>query len=340
MYLELIPEAGKFYKANMHCHTVVSDGKNTPEEVKEIYKAKGYSAVCFTDHNLLAGHKDLCDDEFIALHGYEADIGKPDLPFALMPSYHINLIAKDQENLTMPCFFKSRFTHPRYIGKPEKYNIQYRKVVEEQYTMEWINNFLKEATEQGFLAVYNHPSWSLHDATDYLPLENIHGVELINGGDWVYCDNTAVFYERMLRAGKNVVAVAGDDNHHPALTGRAWTMIKAPELSYNALIDAFEKGHCYASEGPEIHSIVLEDGKICVKTSPASFITVPTEGRVVPRRGKRGGPAEITEACFDFTPERFGRFFRIEVWDEKGFRAFSSAFYIPDILEELKKQEQ
>ena len=25
---------GKFYKVNMHCHTVISDGRMTPEEIK------------------------------------------------------------------------------------------------------------------------------------------------------------------------------------------------------------------------------------------------------------------------------------------------------------------
>ena len=65
MNIELIPEAGKFYKANMHCHTNISDGTRSPEEVKAWYKAAGYSAVCFTDHEVLIGHKELCDDELL-----------------------------------------------------------------------------------------------------------------------------------------------------------------------------------------------------------------------------------------------------------------------------------
>ena len=34
----LIKEEGNFYKANLHMHTTVSDGKMTPLEVKEKYK--------------------------------------------------------------------------------------------------------------------------------------------------------------------------------------------------------------------------------------------------------------------------------------------------------------
>ena len=41
----LLSKDGNFYRANLHCHTTVSDGKRTPEEIKEIYKSKGYSIV-------------------------------------------------------------------------------------------------------------------------------------------------------------------------------------------------------------------------------------------------------------------------------------------------------
>ena len=37
----LLPETGSFYKANLHCHTVISDGRRTPEEVKALYKGGG-----------------------------------------------------------------------------------------------------------------------------------------------------------------------------------------------------------------------------------------------------------------------------------------------------------
>ena len=30
----LLPKDGTFYKANLHCHTTLSDGHLTPEEIK------------------------------------------------------------------------------------------------------------------------------------------------------------------------------------------------------------------------------------------------------------------------------------------------------------------
>ena len=52
----LLPNEGQFYKANLHCHTTVSDGKLQPEIVKKVYKANGYSVVAFTDHDLMLPH--------------------------------------------------------------------------------------------------------------------------------------------------------------------------------------------------------------------------------------------------------------------------------------------
>ena len=35
----LLPNNVSWYRANLHCHTTISDGQLTPEEVKEAYKA-------------------------------------------------------------------------------------------------------------------------------------------------------------------------------------------------------------------------------------------------------------------------------------------------------------
>ena len=37
----LIHPEQKQYKANLHAHTVISDGKKTPEELKEMYTSHG-----------------------------------------------------------------------------------------------------------------------------------------------------------------------------------------------------------------------------------------------------------------------------------------------------------
>lgn len=336
MYLELIPEGGKFYKVNMHCHTNISDGTRSPAEVKEFYKNAGYSAVAFTDHEILIGHKDLCDDDFVALHGYEVAI-KKDLSghtAYFMPVYHFNFIARSQDNLKMPLFFKNNPSCPGNARKWMDEYAQYDETIETtKYDIEWLNEYLKGVKEGGFLINYNHPQWSLQNCTDYLPLEHLHSIELMNGGCFLQWDSTAIHFEQMLRAGKNLVPTAGDDNHNVRGSLKAWTMIKADELSYDALIAGYEKGDCYVSDGPEIHSLVLKDGKIIVKTSESPYIVLASEGRYV--QGKISKTEKFTEAVFDYVPNKMGRYFRIEVRDSEGHKAFSNAYYTQKIAERL-----
>ena len=70
----LLPEKGKFYKANLHMHTTVSDGANTPQEVKEAYQKEGYSIVAFSDHEVMVPHNELTDCNFLALTAFEKSI--------------------------------------------------------------------------------------------------------------------------------------------------------------------------------------------------------------------------------------------------------------------------
>ena len=55
----LLPHNTKFYKANIHAHSTVSDGALTPAELKQAYKEHGYSILSITDHFKLADHSEL-----------------------------------------------------------------------------------------------------------------------------------------------------------------------------------------------------------------------------------------------------------------------------------------
>lgn len=72
----LLPQTGNFYKANLHCHSTISDGSLTPEEIKKIYSDKGYSVVAYTDHDILLDKQHLTDKNFLALNGFEVEINE------------------------------------------------------------------------------------------------------------------------------------------------------------------------------------------------------------------------------------------------------------------------
>ena len=311
----------------MHCHTNISDGNQSPEEVKAFYKEHGYSAVCFTDHEVLIDHRDLCDEDFIALHGYEVAI-KKDLTqhtAFFMPVYHLNLIAEKQDNLVMPRCFKD---NPSYPGQSREWFNKYAKYDENdvitttEYSIDWVSDYVCAVSNAGFLVTYNHPQWSLQNCNDYIGIKGLHAIEALNGGCYSIGDtSTSIHLEQMLRNGMKVASVGGDDNHSLHDCGTAWTMIKAEDLSYEALIDGYKKGHCYASCGPEITELYMEDGKIFIKTSPAALIIIRGEGRY------RQVAKNCSEAIFDYAPQKMGRYFRFEVKDEHGNFAFTGAFY-------------
>ena len=339
----LLPPTGTFYKVNMHCHTTISDGSFTPEEIKAFYKSKGYSAVVFTDHEVLLGHQDLCDENFIALHGYELAIKEQQNPYrptgAFMHVHHLNLIAKTQDNLTQPFLYKNNLTP----GNCRNYlpQMKYHEEISEfEYSADGLNHIVDTANRYGFLVTYNHPNWSMQSTDLIAQIRHLHAVEVINTGCFYHGDHSGLVYGELCRKGFPVVPVAGDDNHNRQGTLDscfAFTMIKAPSLSYEVLLQAYEAGDCYASCGPEIHDLYIEDGQVHITTSPVRSILLFSEGRIVLHAPAGLAPfAEtepITHASFPLS-EKLGAFFRFELVDFDGRRAFSRAYPTAGLLPE------
>ena len=48
----LLPQA-TYYKANLHTYSTISDGEIPLDEVKALYKSKGYQILAMTDHNAM-----------------------------------------------------------------------------------------------------------------------------------------------------------------------------------------------------------------------------------------------------------------------------------------------
>lgn len=83
----------------MHCHTNLSDGYLSPEQIKEHYKSKGYSVVAYTDHDILIPHDELNDENFLALHGFEMEINEPkDASFNFLKTSPVDSICINYEH--------------------------------------------------------------------------------------------------------------------------------------------------------------------------------------------------------------------------------------------------
>jgi hypothetical protein len=64
-------QAGDWYKGQIHCHTTMSDGGMTPDEVCKFYYDRDYKFVCLTDHGVVAYPDKLPGAGFITIAGEE-----------------------------------------------------------------------------------------------------------------------------------------------------------------------------------------------------------------------------------------------------------------------------
>ena len=329
----LLPENGSFYKANLHCHSNLSDGKKSPQELKDIYKSNGYSVLAYTDHDVFIPHHDLTDDEFLALAGFELQYTESGYPATTASkSSHFCFIAESPDIILHPDWNEAcvrSAAHSKHLVKYDESIPQ----KERNHTSECINESVKKARDAGFFVTYNHPTWSLDEHNDYLRYEGMLALEIFNYDCSLLGYNSYVpdIYDEMLRSGKRIYAVAADDNHngfppdHPKYDSfGGFVMIKAPELKYKSIIDALFAGNFYASQGPEIYDLYIEDNKIHITCSDAQMIALNTCKRsaqsVIARKGE-----SVTEATFTFA-EGDG-YLRLTVKDSQGRYANTRAYF-------------
>ena len=323
------------YRANLHSHSTLSDGHLTPEELKEIYKSQGYSILAITDHELPKSHFHMSEKDFLLLTGYEAFI-RPNPNYVFDPyevEVHLNFFAKEPDNETVICYNKaSNKFFPKNKIDPDR---MHRAGSERQreYSVEYLNEFIRTAVENGYLVSYNHPAWSMEDEDRILAYENIFSLEIDNYSSFRAnaIEHAGALYDKMLRRRKQIFCHAGDDNHNsqPLSSPKndsfgAWTMILAKELTYPSVIEAMECGNMYASTGPRLDEISVEDGVVHIECSPAKRIILFSGSKsphyVIAEEGE-----SVTSA--DLPLDEIAPYFRVSVVDEYGRRASSRGFF-------------
>ena len=337
----LIPENGTFYKANLHCHSTVSDGRLTPEELKKIYMEKGYSIIAYTDHDVLIPHPELADEHFLPLNAFEVEINEENgQPFSQIKTCHICMVALEPDNITQPCWHRSQYQFGNAVNYRDqvKFNENEPDYVR-VYTPECICDILQRGRSAGFFVTYNHPAWSLEEYPQYMNYHGMHAMEISNTGCVVggwedYCPH---IYDDMLRGGEKIFCVSTDDNHNGGDPNSGswdsfggWVMIRAEKLDYRTITKALENGHFYASQGPAIHSVWYEDGEIHVECDPVENIKFYYGNRA--GKGVFADGKTLTHASAKVSPEN--GYVRITVTDEKGRPANTSAYWVEDLLKE------
>lgn len=308
----LLPDGLPEYKANLHCHTTLSDGKLTPQQIKESYLNAGYSVVAFSDHDEFHTHNDLTDARFLAINSYESEIAD-----RAEPSSHVRKVYH------FCCFAKTD-------------GVDYEEVlpIPDYRDKDAVNAYIQALRDKGFLVQYNHPVWSLQESEDLHGIKGLWGTEVYNfsatidGTD----GNQGFMYDVLLRDGSRLFCTATDDNHNAYPFGHeqcdsfgGYIVIRAERLDYPTIIGALERGDFYASTGPQIHDLYIEDGKIKVTCSPARHILFTDNTRRSKSVNAVGddfvtyGEFELRD-CFTFV--------RVQITGPDGSLAFSNAYWL------------
>ncbi len=329
----LISPFKKQYKANLHCHSIFSDGKKTPQELKKMYKEHGYSVLSITDHEVPKAHSYLNDDEFLTITGYEAYIRpNPECRYDVYDKeVHINLFAREPENEAIVCYNPNCC---KYVSA--ELHETYKKVGSQrqrEYSVEYINEFIKTATDNGYIASYNHPYWSMEDEKDVMEYNGFFSMEMCNYSSYQLSRNeyNAALYDKMLKKGKRIFCHSTDDNHNnePENSPKydsfgGFTMIMPESFDYNSVFEAMEKGEMYSSMGPLFKEISIEGNKIHIECSEVERIIIFTGSKLPKSRFAQEGET-ITEA--DFEIDERAEFVRVSVVDKYGRFADTRGYF-------------
>lgn len=326
----LLPD-GVGYKANLHTHTTESDGKFTPEQVKEYYRAHGYSIVAYTDHLYMRDRSSLNDENFVALNGYENclhDGGGANADKA----YHFNFYSPAPDKVGMVGvakrfydFFNLTLTHKSEKELAESPVLN--GFCDPEHSVENANKIIAEANRLGYLAVYNHSVWSCHEPKDYLGLKGLLGMEISNYASYregAEPDNLGVIYDYMLKDGQKLYCFANDDvhrcNENDSLGG--FNVMYPDKLDYQGVFECMKKGAFYASTGARLRGIAVDGNKVYAGAENARSVRLSTDGRYAELLT---GDKPLTQAVFELN--EYVKYFRITVEDFNGKKAFSRAYF-------------
>jgi hypothetical protein len=209
--------ADHWYKGELHCHTVNSDGDSTVNEVIQIAEGLGLDFLAITDHNNRSQLIDLANAQ---------------TALTLIPGYEVT----------------TYYGHWNIWGSGDWIDFRVQSPDD-------LRRAIQTADEQGYFVSCNHPrpygpDWA------FLEVDGFAAVEIWNGPWELLNEKCLAFWESRLNKGERLVAVGGSDFHfskspHIAHLAHPTTYIYCPEEPSAAnLLKHLRAGHVFVSESP------------------------------------------------------------------------------------------
>lgn len=279
-----------FFKGNLHCHSTLSDGALSPDEVIEVYRSLGYDFLALTDHRLLSPAAQT-KEGMLLLSGTEMDYS-----------------------------LAGEVVHIIGIGMSEEYSRSQSSRLGPQECIDGMRHY-------GGRAILAHPAWSMNTLTTLTGLHNLTAAEIYNSvstypwnGDRA---DSSLLLDQAATHGALYRFVASDDSHrYQGEAGRSFTHVQASDLSSKAILEALDAGRFYASQGPRFNQITLTDTELLIHCSPVDTVIfysnqVWAAGRCVTGSG-------ITMAHYNLEANQGETFLRCQIIDAQGKSAWSN----------------
>ncbi|HEY6739160.1 MAG TPA: CehA/McbA family metallohydrolase [Actinopolymorphaceae bacterium] len=220
-----------WFRGNTHAHTeLCGHADSSPETVARWYLDHGYHFATLSEHNLFID---------------PADVRLPEdrrEDFILVPGEELT-----SEQVHMTALNLEKALDHEALGAARKI----------------IATWSRRLRDVGGVPIVNHPNWRwLVDVDDLRPQQQCRLFELYNGHPDTNDEgapgklSTEAMWDTLLTEGKVTYAVASDDAHNFATwgrqlsnPGRGWVMVRADELTSDAVTSAMDNGDFYASSG-------------------------------------------------------------------------------------------
>jgi hypothetical protein len=255
------PQAGRWYRGDLHTHTVHSDGLNTIPELAAYARQRGLDFLAITDHNTSSHHAEM------ALLG---NVGILLVPGEEVTTYggHGNVWGL-REWVDFRCHDDDalRRVIEHVLGRGVLFSINHPKNIGPP----WESSAVRAPCMEVWQAPWRWYNWESLDA-----------------------------WERILVEGERVIAVGGSDCHsvpparpsHPHGPGEPTTWVYVPgPLTEGALLEAIRQGHVFMSEDPGGPFLTLSadrDGDGRFEHMMGDTLEVPEGSRVTIRVQYRG----------------------------------------------------
>jgi hypothetical protein len=299
-------QGGIWLRCALHAHTTNSDGDMPPDKLVQHYERAGYDVLAITDH-------------------WVRTVERSTRRLLVIPSAELNAT----------CGGSEEDAHVLALGVEADPAIPENEFAPLQEVVAWI-------LENGGVPYLAHTYWSGLRTDQWDTCTGLVGIEIWNAG----CEleigrgDSAVHWDEALERRRLLWGIAADDSHHPGFdSGFAWTMVRVPERTQEGVLDALRTGRFYASTGPAIESVAMDEAAVVVECSPATSVTlVSSRARGARANAGRLGYGKDSEilACDAnglITAVRLERpydvpYGRIEVTAPAGGRAWTNPLWI------------